>query len=735
MSSPGMTSSSTTQPSTSNPSEPIRLTFGYDRDPTIAILTFDKPGSSANLFDAAAFDALEHHLTTLHQRARGADPIKGVILISAKPGIFIAGADIQQFLDAETEADARALVTRGQTLFQRLAELPVPTIAAIHGACVGGGCEIALACDYRIASPDKPTKIGLPEVKLGIVPGWGGCTRLPRLIGVPNALNIICGGRTLAAKPAKKRGLIDQVVPREHLLRIAATYLDKGKRKPPSLWKTNNALMVKLARRKTTAMIKAKSGNHYPAPLRAMQVVLDGISRDPAFALKLEEDAIVELGRSATARNLIHLFFLQERAKKMRIGDYKPDKNAATKPVAVLGAGLMGSAIAQWTAGRKHPVLMKDLGAEQLAKGLDNIRRLTDKAASRHVFTECEARQVLDRVTTTTEKLPAHLDLVIEAAVEDMAIKKKIFADLETQVGPDTILATNTSALSITELATATSRPERVVGIHFFNPVHRMQLVEIIRGEKTSDETVARSLAYVQSIGKLPVIVNDAPGFLVNRILLPYLLEAAHLVAGGADIEEVDQAMTDFGMPMGPLRLLDEIGLDTSLHVGRYFAETFPDRIRVPAPVPELIEKGYLGKKSKIGYYTHPKKGEPLPNPMIASMIAEQVREQTAGSADAQKYAHLSPMDIQTRLVGLMVNESARVLEEGVVASPEDVDFAMVMGTGFAPFHAGPLRMTDAAGVVNICNTLEALAQKDSPHYAPCAMLKRLAESGGTFYS
>jgi len=237
----------------------------------------------------------------------------------------------------------------------------------------------------------------------------------------------------------------------------------------------------------------------------------------------------------------------------------------------------------------------------------------------------------------------------------------------------------------------------------------------------------------VQSIGKLPVIVNDAPGFLVNRILLPYLLEAAHLVAGGADIAEVDEAMTDFGMPMGPLRLLDEIGLDTSLHVGRYFAETFPDRIRVPAPVlPELIEKGYLGKKSKIGYYTHPKKGDPLPNPIIAKMVADQLA--ASGSADANKYADLSPMDIQTRLVGLMVNESARCLEEGVVASPEDVDFAMVMGTGFAPFHAGPLRMTDDAGVANICNTLEALAQKDSPHYAPCAMLKRLAESGGRFY-
>lgn len=713
----------TTQSPASATTEPIRLTFGYNRDPDIAILTFDQPGSSANLFNAAAFEALDRHLTTLQAR----ENLRGVILISAKPKIFIAGADIQQFVDAETPDDMRELIRRGQRMFQRVAELPVPTVAAIHGACVGGGCEISLACDYRIASPDKATKIGLPEVNLGIVPGWGGCLRLPRLIGLPKALQIICGGKTLPAKKAKKWGLIDQVVPREHLLRIAATYFEKGKRSPPTLWKTNNPLVAKIARHKTASSIKAKAGKHYPAPLRAMDVVIQGLKLDPAQALKLEEDACADLGQGPVAKNLIRLFFMSERAKKLRIpGVPKPSGpkpgEGATHPVAVLGAGLMGSGIAQWTAGRGHHVLIKDLGAEQIAKGLSNIRKLTDKAKERRIFTETEAKAVLDRVATTTEHFPPHLDLVIEAAVEDMAIKQKIFAELEHQVGPQTILATNTSALSITELATATQDPSRVVGIHFFNPVHRMALVEVIRGEKTSDETMARSIAYVQSIGKVPVVVRDAPGFLVNRLLLPYLLEAACLVAGGADIEKVDGALKAFGMPMGPLRLLDEIGLDTALHVGRFFAETYPDRIRVPDSVAQLVEKGYLGKKSGIGFYTHAKSGEPLTNQLVATLV------------ESNEYAGLSPADIQTRLVGLIVNEGSRVLEENVVDAPEDVDLSMVLGTGFAPFLGGPLRMADAAGVENICKTFVALAEKHGATYEPSAMLKRLAAEGGSFY-
>lgn len=692
---------------------PLRLDRQADG---IAVLTFDQPDSSANLFDAACFDALEVALETI----KADSSITGIILYSAKPNIFFAGADIEQFLQSDDEQRMRDLVRRGQRIFHVLAELPIPSVAAIHGACVGGGCEMALACDYRIASPDKVTNIGLPEINLGILPGWGGCFRLPRLVGLPLALDMICAGKLWPAKLAKTRGLVDQIVPHEHLLRLASTWLCKGKRRTPALWKTNNRLVAAIAERRARASILKKTEGHYPAPLRALDVILQGLRADAETSFQLEEDGIIELAGTRVSRNLIRLFFMQEAAKKLRIAKTTPER---VEHVAVIGAGVMGAGIAQWSSARGFAVMLQDISAEALARGMTLIESLYDQALSRCVFSSDEARQGLDRVTPIAGHVSlAACDLVIEAAVEDMAVKKTLFAELEQRAGKHTVLATNTSALSITELGSALKDAGRLVGIHYFNPVHRMQLVEVIVGKKTRPDAIATAVRFVQDSGKLPVVVQDRPGFLVNRILIPYLMEAGRLIELGLIVDQIDAAMLAFGMPMGPLRLLDEIGLDVAVHVGRFFEATFPDRVQLPKTIEQLAEAGRLGKKSGTGFYRYEGKRDPLPHPDMGQY------------ARSNRLAHLQREALQERLLALIVNEAARCLDEGVVDSPADVDLAMVFGTGFAPFHGGPLRVADRAGLGKIVRNMEQLAEHEGPAFVPCEYLARLARNGQTFY-
>ena len=634
----------------------------------VAHLIFDRQDSAANIFDNSVLLELDSLLDNLHKNTA----LTALIICSSKPSIFIAGADLKT-LSSAPPAEMNALIKLGQSVFNKLENLRITTVAAIHGACVGGGYELALACDYRVASNADCTRIGLPETQLGILPAWGGSTRLPSLIGLTKALPLILGGKIIKAESAKRKGLVDGVCPVEHLQEYAESFISKPKRKHPVHALEHNPVSVAIIRKKAGDNLYKKSHGHYPALNLALDVACDGVRSSLKDSLNNEREAIIELIKGPEAKQLITLFFSSERAKKLKVTDEKPQSLTKT---AVIGSGVMGSGIAYWLSTRKRHVILKDINDDALANGMNTIEKLYQGSVKRHILSKTDATHGLDLIQASSANISlADRDIIIEAATENLELKKKIFTTLAEQSSSTTILATNTSALSINELAAHISHPERLVGIHFFNPVPRMKLVEVVRTTSTSDATLAAAVKFVQSIGKLPVIVNDSPGFVVNRILLPYLVRAGKLFAEGHDPEVIDKAMLDFGMPMGPLRLLDEIGLDVSLHVARTLSIAFPDRMKIPSILVKLVDQGLTGKKSGAGFYLY-EKGDTKPN----------INIQPGTSPES------SPRAIQDELVLLMSKEAAMCLDEGLTESAADIDFAMVMGTGYAPFRGGPLR-------------------------------------------
>ncbi|MBK1855949.1 enoyl-CoA hydratase/isomerase family protein [Verrucomicrobiaceae bacterium 5K15] len=638
----------------------------------IAILTFDRENSGANIFDRDVLLELDDHIATIEQDSA----LQGLLINSAKRSIFIAGADIKTLFSAPKDELAQ-LLELGQRVFDRLAALKITTVAAIHGACAGGGCELALACDWRVLSDASATRIGLPETQLGILPAWGGSTRLPNMIGLPDALGLILAGKLLKAGAAKHKGLADAVCPPEDLKDYAKTFLQRGKRKYDSHSMLHNRLSVSMIRKKAEANVMKKTRGLYPAALKALEVVSGAVNCSHHDSLGNERAAFLELAELPQTKRLIGLFFLNERFKKLKPNDVGP---APVETVATIGAGVMGSGIAYWLSTRGKKVILQDINDEAIAKGLAGIEKLYQGSVKKRVMSKVEAVRGFDLIHASANRVPLQLcDMVIEAASENLEIKKKIFADLSERTSAKTILATNTSALPIHELAPVISHPERLVGLHFFNPVHRMKLVEVVQTESTSPETLATAVAFVQKIGKLPVVVKDRPGFLVNRILLPYLVEAGEMFSRGGDPREIDRAMLDFGMPMGPIRLLDEVGLDVGIHVAKTLAAAFPDRMKVPEILTEMVEQGFLGKKTGQGFYLYQGSGELVPNPEVLAM----------------RTGHEAPEDIAAKLAGMMTDEAILCLDEGVASAPEDIDFAMVMGTGFAPFRGGPLRYSD----------------------------------------
>ena len=679
------------------------------------VLRFDQAGSGANVFNLETLSELDDHIRAIAANRA----ITGLVLISAKDRIFHAGADLHA-LQKWSDVEVQQFIARGQEVFGRLAALDVRKVAAIHGACLGGGFEMALACDYRIATSDRVTKIGLPETKLGILPAWGGSTRLPRLVGVTRALDIILAGKTPAAKQALRHGMIDAITPRELLLSTALRVLQDGF--PPrrrSLMRriVPDGLLSRVIATKVRSKVMSETRGNYPAVLKAAEVVLASTHISIDESLANERRAVSELIRSEACKNLMRLFFLGERVRKS-----DGPKSKTVEQAAVIGAGVMGAGIAQWLSSRNVRVILRDINPQAIAVGLERIRKLF---GDRRIFTEKEARDGVDRIAPTSLEVPfSRVDLVIEAAVEKMEAKKKIFAQLDRQaVNPATILATNTSALSLAEIAGATKTPARVVGIHFFNPVHKMQLVEIVSAPQTAPETIRRAVNFARQIGKLPVVVKDSPGFLVNRILVPYLLEAGLLFESGASATDLDEAMLDFGMPMGPLRLIDEVGVDIAADVAATLSAHFKDRLRVPELLGKMVAAGKLGKKSGSGFYLYPKKGKPTPNPELETLR----RGQSASTLDRT--------ELQRRLALLIVNEAAHCVEEKITDGPEMVDFAMVMGTGFAPFRGGPLRYAETLGLRRAVDELDRLTTTAGPQYARCDLLEQLAAEGRHFYA
>lgn len=686
----------------------------------ICVLTFDRPGSTANIFDIATLEELRQELDFIS----GSSDIKGLILMSAKPKIFIAGADLRRMTEGTPLQQAQELLAFGQAQISRLTQLQIPTVAAIHGVAVGGGYEITLACDYRLATPDSVTKMGLPETNIGLLPAWGGATRLPRLIGLPKALEFILPGKTVPARSALKLGMVDELVPAERLVRAALEKIRLGKPRKPSHGMVNNPLSAAVIASTMRRRLLRKTRGHYPAVMKAFEVMTRGISKSISDSLALEREGIIELVQTAACHNLIRVFFMQERAKKRVIE--MPVPRLEPKPVAhaaVIGAGVMGAGIAQWLSARGLPVILRDINTEQVAKGMAGIAKLYRDGLQRHIFTRREARDGFDRIYPSPTEAPLRrVDLVIEAAVENLDLKKKIFHRLDELTTEETILATNTSALPISDLAECTRHPGRVLGLHFFNPVHRMQLVEVIAARQTATDALSRAVKFVQRIGKLPVVVKDSPGFLVNRILMPYLVEAGTLFEHGASLERLDEAMLDFGMPMGPMRLLDEVGVDVALHVAQTLTASFGKRLQVPAILGRMVEARLLGRKNNSGFYSYDPSKKSQPNPQVMSYV----QDRTASGLTLQ--------ELQERMYFLMLNEAVRCLEEQIVPVPEDIDFAMIMGTGFAPFRGGPLRYADSLGVEKIVGAMAILVDSGATQFTPCDLLQRMAAGKTKFY-
>lgn len=683
---------------------PINEAITLTSEGDVAVVTFDLPGEKVNKLSTPVMMRLKDVIEELN---RG--PYKAAVFFSGKEKIYIAGADIEEIRALTTKEQIESAVRGGQDIMNAIEDLKIPVIAAVHGACLGGGCEFIMACDYRIASDDPSTKIGLPEVQLGILPGFGGCVRMPRIIGLQAALDIILAGKSVNAKKAKKIGLVDKLVHpailREQAMAWAREIAGQGKRRKKF---RARGLMGKLLEGPMKGMVfsgakkmtlKATHG-HYPAPLAALDVIKRTFgSSDREKALDIERANFAECCVTDVSKNLIHVFFLTEMVKK-QTGVKGDVRGKDVKRLGILGAGTMGGGVAYTAADKGIEVRMKDLNQDALNKGLAHAAELWGKLLKRKSIDKYQFKQKLDLVTTTTDYSGfGVLDLVVEAIVEDMGIKQKVIGETAAHLKPDAIIATNTSSLSVTEMAKGHPRPEFFGGMHFFNPVNKMPLVEVIRGEKTSDETTATIFELAKKMGKMPVVVKDGPGFLVNRLLLPYMAEAAFLLQEGMSIETVDRAyVKEFGMPMGPFALMDEVGLDVCVKVLKIFKKAFADRIEV-SPIMDAIEKsGRLGKKNGKGFY-------------------EYLPDGKRGEVDAAIYGALglgqpsnphSTAECIERGVFSMVNECARALyDDRIVETPHEVDLAMIMGTGFPPFRGGLLRYADTVGAKAIVEKLE----------------------------
>ncbi|SKB03429.1 3-hydroxyacyl-CoA dehydrogenase / enoyl-CoA hydratase / 3-hydroxybutyryl-CoA epimerase [Prosthecobacter debontii] len=660
--------------------------FKVERDhEDIAWITFDMQGSAANVWNENTLREFALCLEALSREGAA----KALVIQSAKDKIFIAGADLKAVRNAPVRR-VETLIQLGQKVFNRLAAMPMPKLALIHGACLGGGLELALACDARLASDSEQTRLGLPETQIGLIPAWGGSTRLPQLLGLPTGLELIVTGKLLKPSSAKRLGLVDQVVPREHLEKAARKMITEGlpKRDVPlnhAFWKLPG-IRNALAHRVRNQVLE-KTRGLYQAPLRAIEVATAASAAPLEKAMDLERHAILDLALTPQTEHLIDLFFRKEEASK------KPYPRGVAMPiheVAVIGAGVMGSGIAHWAASRGNHVLMQDIHPLALAKGLGRIQDLLKDGIKRRALTRRDMQDTLDRLTMEHTSVPlARYHLVIEAATEDMELKKKIFTGLAERSGPDAILATNTSALSIAELAATVPHPERVIGLHFFNPVHRMPLVEVIVTDQTSDDVTATAVAFVQRLGKTPIVVKDSPGFVVNRILMPYLMEAVRLHETGVAAEVIDEAMLEFGMPMGPMRLLDEIGLDVADHVANTLCAAYPDRLTGSSLLKRLVTEGKLGKKTGQGFYSYKDGGR---------------NRKTVIHHDDAMIEH-----VQHRLALLLSNEAARCAYEGLTRQPSEIDLAMILGTGYPPFRGGPLAWLNDFGTDNAAVELRML--------------------------
>jgi 3-hydroxyacyl-CoA dehydrogenase/enoyl-CoA hydratase/3-hydroxybutyryl-CoA epimerase len=698
-----------------------------------AVLRIDVADRPVNVFNRHVLADLDAALDKL----AALPSLKLLGILSAKSSGFIAGADLHEFASVQSAADAAALSAVGQRLMDKLANLRVPTAAVINGPCLGGGLELALACDYRLVMDHPKTQIGLPEIELGLLPGWGGTQRLPRVVGLERALRVILGGHRLGAREALRWGLADALVasPQNYaadLHSLLQRALRQGKRPrhklPLSTWRQrlveSTALGRGLILRGSERILRRRAPDDMPAPWEALKAVRVGVTEGIEAGLAYEREAIGRLAMSTACRNLVGLFFQRERARKVP-AELQGGAEPSVRRVGVVGAGTMGAGIVQLAALTGFDVVVREVNEAALAAGMQRIEALLHKAVERRLLSEQEARQKLTAMARTTAWDGfGDVDVVIEAAIEELETKRAIFRELEEHTGPGAILATNTSSLAVQQLQVGLRHPERVAGLHFFNPVHKMPLVEVVRAPATGAAAVATLMHWGAALGKTPVAVRDSPGFVVNRILMPYLNEAVVLVAEGVPVERVEEAMRRFGMPMGPLELLDQVGLDVAANIALTLQPAFGTRF-TPNPVfTRMVEHGWLGQKSGAGFYQYRGKAK-----NVHAAAAALVQGEAGALPD------VPAEEARERMVELMVNEAAACLAEGLVSDAATIDLAMVLGTGWAPHRGGPLRYADDRGAGEVVRVLVEFAQRLGPRFEPCPELRRRAETGEPFYS
>ncbi|MDC9604535.1 MULTISPECIES: fatty acid oxidation complex subunit alpha FadJ [Xenorhabdus] len=704
--------------------QPEQSVFRFSvRDDKVGIITIDVPGEKVNTLKA---EFVEQFLI-MFEKAQQVSGLKGLVIVSGKPDTFIAGADISMIANCQTQEEASALAEKGQKLFAQIANYSLPVVAAIHGACLGGGLELALACHARICSLDEKTRLGLPEVQLGLLPGSGGTQRLPRLIGVSAALDIILTGRQLKAKQALRLGVVDDAVPLDILLDVAVQYVKKGivKRKPLA-WSQRmlasalgRPLLFQMVHKKT----REKTRGHYPAPEKIINVIRAGLEKGSEKGFQLEAKAFGELAMTQESEALRSLFFASTTLKNETGSSEQP---AEIRQVGILGGGLMGGGIANVTVTRGNlPARIKDINEKGINQALKYTWDLLSKRVKQRRLKSSERSRQMSLLTGTTDYSGfKQADIVVEAVFEDLVLKRKMVTEIEENTKPETIFASNTSSLPIHKIAEAATRPEQVIGLHYFSPVDKMPLVEVIPHEGTSEKTIATAVALAKKQGKTAIVVGDKAGFYVNRILTPYINEAGYCLLEGEPIEHIDNALLNFGFPVGPINLLDEVGIDVGTKIIPILVEELGSRFEAPEILSAILQDDRKGKKNGRGFYLY-----------TGRKKAKEVDASIYSLLKIKPAIKMLPADIAQRCVMLMLNEAVRCLDEGIIRSPRDGDIGAVFGIGFPPFLGGPFRYIDKLGSDKVVEILRRLEAQYGERFAPCERLVQMAEQKKKFHA
>ncbi|MCO7253317.1 fatty acid oxidation complex subunit alpha FadJ [Dickeya oryzae] len=705
----------------------FQLTFRPDH---IGVITVDVPGEKVNTLKAEFAEQMQ----TVLSQARQYNGLQGLIILSGKPASFIAGADIGMLDACADVASAQKLAETGQHTLDAIAHLPFPVVAAIHGSCLGGGLELALACDYRLCTADDSTRLGLPEVQLGLLPGAGGTQRLPRLIGVDRALELILTGRQLRAAQARRIGLVDEVVAPAVLLEAALGFIRRGKRPVTSPGWRHRLLMLPYVRRWLFERVRrqtlAKTQGNYPAATRIIEVVRRGLEQGSQAGYQAEARAFGQLVMSPESVALRRLFFITTALKK----DFgAPVAPGPLRRVGVLGGGLMGGGIASVTAlNGQLPVRIKDIQEQGITQALHSSWQRLSKQVARRRITPAEQRRQMSLLSGGTDYRGfEHVDVVVEAVFEDIALKQQMVRDIEAVTPPHTVFATNTSSLPIHQIAAGASRPEQVIGLHYFSPVDKMPLVEVIPHAGTDDSTLATTVALARKQGKTAIVVADKAGFYVNRILAPYLNEAARCLLEGEPVESIDRALVRFGFPVGPFTLLDEVGIDVAMKIVPVLVAELGERFCAPAALEAIARDNRKGRKSGRGFYRYDlSRYERLCNWWRRQHKVSDSRIYRL--LDVTPTAHLDPALMTQRCVMMMLNEAVRCLDEGVIRRPGEGDIGAVMGIGFPPFLGGPFHYMNQLGITTVVGTLRSLQKQYGDRFAPAeGLLRRQSEQTG----